>query len=374
VDARGARVDSTAPRFYAPGVSLAAALEAAIAAWADGGAFPDFDAWALRVFAHQFERNPPYRASCERRGVTPDTIASWSDVPAVPAAAFRHADLASGPPEAIFRTSGTTGGAEARGRHPIASLSLYRASALAGFRHFVVPDGARLACLFLLPPMAQKPDSSLVHMCAWVGETFGTEVEWFVGEDGLDVTRLRDRLDACAARGVPVLLAGPTAGFVRLFDDGGVRRLGPGSRLMDTGGAKGMPRPLSRLGFLRACWTQLGLAGYFCVNEYGMTELCSQRYESVLADRMAGRSLDARRLVAPPWLRTRILDPDTLAPVAPGATGLLCHHDLANLGSVSAVLTEDLGHAVGDDGIVVEGRVRGAPPRGCGQLLAAIVP
>ena len=355
-------------------MSLAAALEAAIVAWADGGAFADFDGWALRAFTYQFERVPAYRAYCERRGVTPATVVSWTDVPAVPTAAFRHADLCSGTAEAVFRTSGTTGGADARGRHPIAHLSLYRASALAGFRHFVVPDDARLACLFMLPPPARRPDSSLVQMCAWVGETMGTEVEWFVGENGLDLPRLRGRLETFAANGAPVLLAGPTAGFVRLFDDGFACRLGPGSRVMDTGGAKGMSRPLSRLGFLRACWTHLGIAGYFCVNEYGMTELCSQRYESVLADRLAGRSLDARRLVAPPWLRTRVLDPDTLEAVAPGATGLLCHHDLANLGSVSVVLSEDLGHATDGDGIAVEGRVSGAPPRGCGQLLAAIVP
>jgi hypothetical protein len=30
----------------------------------------------------------------------------------------------------------------------------------------------------------------------------------------------------------------------------------------------------------------------------------------------------------------------------------------------------DLGRAVGDDGIEVVGRVPGAPPRGCGMLLA----
>ncbi len=76
------------------------------------------------------------------------------------------------------------------------------------------------------------------------------------------------------------------------------------------------------------------------------------------------------RLAGPPWLRTRVLDPDTLAPVASGATGLLCHHDLANAGSVSVVLSEDLGRAVGDDGIEVLGRVAGAAPRGCGLLLA----
>jgi hypothetical protein len=355
-------------------VSLDIELENLIGRWSPSHATLDFDSWALRVFAHQFERNAPYRAFCERRGVVPASVASWRDVPAVPTAAFRHADLACGPPEAVFRTSGTTSDGAVRGRHLVPRLSLYRASALAGFAAFVVPDAARLACFFLLPSPAARPDSSLVHMCAWVGEALGGDAEWFVGASGLALDRLRERLRAAEAGGEAVLVAGPTAGFAALFETGFTCRLGPGSRIMDTGGAKGMPRPLSRPGFLRACWTHLGVAGYFCVNEYGMTELCSQRYESVLADRLAGRSLDARRLVAPPWLRTRVLDPDTLDELPAGRTGLLCHHDLANLGSVSVVLTEDLGHTVGDDGIVVEGRIVGAVPRGCGQLLAAIVP
>jgi hypothetical protein len=63
-----------------------------------------------------------------------------------------------------------------------------------------------------------------------------------------------------------------------------------------------------------------------------------------------------------------VLEPDTLQPMPPGEVGLLCHHDLANAGSVSAVLTEDLGRAV-DGGIAVVGRVPGAMPRGCGMLL-----
>ena len=143
---------------------------------------------------------------------------------------------------------------------------------------------------------------------------------------------------------------------------------------MDTGGAKGLRRPLSRAGFFRECWAHLGVAGYSCVNEFGMTELCSQRYDSAFADRFHGRNLAPRRLLAPPWLRTRVLDPDTLAAVPPGATGLLCHHDLANAGSVSVVLTEDLGRTVGDDGIEIVGRVAGAMPRGCGLLLAELGP
>src|SRR5262245_48414725 len=288
----------------------------------------------------------------------------------MPAAAFRTADLACGPPEAVFRTSGTSAGLETRGRHLVPHLDLYRASAITAFERFLLPDGARLPALFLLPPPAERPDSSLIQMCDWIGADLATGAEWFADPDGLDVHRLIERLEEAEACGEAVLLAGPTAGFVRLFDAGPVFRLGPASRVMDTGGAKGMPRPLSRAGFLRACWTQLAVPGYFTVNEYGMTELCSQRYESVLRDRFAGRSLDVRRLVAPPWLRTRVLDPDTLRPMPQSVVGLLCHHDLANAGSVSVVLTEDLGCAVADDGIAVVGRVPGATPRGCGMLLA----
>ena len=354
-------------------MSLEAQLAAAFRAAGAADSFP-FEAWALRVFAHQLARNPPYRAFCERRGVTLDAIQRWEQVPPVPTAAFRHTDLSCGRPEAIFRTSGTTAGDERRGRHGVPCLDLYRASALVTFERFLLPDAARLPAMFLLPPPSERPDSSLVQMCAWVAEELASESEWFGSASGLDMPRLLARLREHETSGHAVLIAGPTAGFAQLFESGAAFRLGPGSRLMDTGGAKGTTRPLSRAGFVRACWTHLGIAGYFCVNEYGMTELCSQRYESVLRDRFAGRSLEPRRLVGPPWLRTRVLDPDTLEPVAAGAVGLLCHHDLANAGSVSAVLTEDLGRAVGSDGIEVTGRVRGAPPRGCGLLLADLAP
>ena len=344
-------------------------IEAAIRAASTGEPFA-FEAWALRVFAHQYAHVAPYRQLCERRGITPATVAAWTDIPPVPTRAFRHADLTSAPPEATFRTSGTSDGPDARGRHLVPRLSLYRAAALPTFDRFVRGDGAPLACLFLLPDPTRRPDSSLVHMCAWVAETTGTAAEWFVEAEGLNVDRLTARLTDAERTGDAVLLAGPTAGFARLFETGRRFRLGPPSRIMDTGGAKGMTRPLSRAGFLRACWTHFGIPGYFCINEYGMTELCSQRYDSALDDRLHGRSLAPRRLVAPPWLRTRVVDPDTLSVVAPGTTGLLCHHDLANAGSVSVVLTEDLGRTVGEDGIEVLGRVPGAVPRGCGQLLA----
>ena len=57
------------------------------------------------------------------------------------------------------------------------------------------------------------------------------------------------------------------------------------SRIMDTGGNKGKGRPLSRKGYLQSCWKYLKVAGYYCVNEYGMTEMASQFYDHVLYNR-----------------------------------------------------------------------------------------
>jgi len=356
--------------------TLEGELAAAIDATRRGAPPPDFASWALRVFGHQFERNAAYRAFCERRGVTPATVVRWEDVPPVPTAAFRHADLVFGPPEAVFRTSGTTR-PEERGRHLVPTLDLYRASALAAFERFVLPDAFRIQCLALVPSPTLRPDSSLARMCAWVGETLAGSMDWLVDDRGLELDRLLARLADAEVRGEGLLLVGVTAAFVALFDACRMRgrtfRLGPASRLVDTGGQKWLSRPVSRAAFLREAWTALGIPGYYCVNEYGMTELCSQRYDGVLDDRFHGRSLEARRLVGPPWLRTRVVDPDTLAPVSAGETGLLCHHDLANAGSVSVVLTEDLGHAVGGDGIALAGRAPGATPRGCGLLLADLM-
>src|SRR5205085_4405345 len=92
-------------------------------------------------------------------------------------------------------------------------------------------------------------------------------------------------------------------------------------------------------------------------------ELSSQYYDSVIADRVAGRHAP-RRKCGPHWCRTRLLDPVTSAPAAPGTLGLLCHVDLANAGSAMAIVSEDLGVAV-DDGFELRGRAANAEERGC---------
>lgn len=130
---------------------------------------------------------------------------------------------------------------------------------------------------------------------------------------------------------------------------------------MDTGGFKGDERAVSADEMYARYRAQLGLADVACINEYGMTELCSQYYDSAFRD---GTPASPRVKKGPPWLSFRIVDPDTLATVPHGETGILQHFDLANLNSVCAVLTEDLAYAR-DDGFVLLGRAPGAQPRGC---------
>jgi hypothetical protein len=338
-----------------------------------------FEEIALGVFRFQFERNRLYRRFCERRGIDPGRVRRWEEIPAVPVSAFKRVSLeVEGLGEGrIFLTSGTTEGSSARGRHRVPDPEVYRLAALRHFEPWVLPDGARLRVLALTPSPRAEPHSSLVQMIAWVAEAFGRgDPEWLVEGGEVDDRRFTDCLREAETSREPLLLIGLTHAFVRFVDRcraaGVTFRLPYGSRIVDTGGTKGRIRPVSRNGLLRSYWETFGVPGYFVANEYGMTEMCSQFYDSSIGDHYRGCGRP-RRKVGPPWVRTQIVSPETLEPVAPGEPGLLRHFDLANVGSVCALQTEDLGIAV-DGGFEVLGRVEGAEPRGCGLLLREVVP
>jgi hypothetical protein len=347
------------------------------AAWADEA----FDALARIVFAHQFACNTPYRQFCERRGVSPETIAHWEQIPAVPTDAFKAAALVCGVPAdaaAVFRTSGTTAGPERRGTHYLPELALYDAALRAGFRAHLLPDGVRPRMISLVPRPQEMPDSSLSHMAGAVVADFGAAGSgWFVSpEGGIDRAGLEDALRGAEADGAPVCILGTAFALVHWLDalrDAGTRfRLPDGSRLMDTGGSKGRSREVTREDLYGAVGERLGIPHAWCVNEYGMTEMSSQFYDGVAGSAAA----PAERLHAGPrWVRTQATDPETLRPLPHGQVGVLRHFDLANLNSVMAIQTADLG-VTSPDGFRVLGRATGAGARGCSlamdDLLRAI--
>ena len=327
----------------------------------------DFDGLARRILEHQWARNRVFARFCAARGVGPGSWSSWRDLSPVPARAFRERGLVSrGPAEAVFRTSGTTSGGAARGEHRVPDLSLYHASLLPNFEAHLLPDGARLDMISLIPSPLEVPDSSLSHMIGVVADRLVHDARYFVGREGrIDERGLGAALRAAEAEGEPMLVVGTAFAFVHLLDalarDGTRFRLPAGSRAMETGGFKGRTRTVPRDELYAAIQTRLGIPSGRIVNEYGMTELLSQFYEPVLTG-------GARLHRPPPWVRTRVLDPATLEELPPGREGLLCHFDLANLGSVCCLLTEDMGveppEAEGG-GFRVLGRNPGAEPRGC---------
>jgi hypothetical protein len=146
--------------------------------------------------------------------------------------------------------------------------------------------------------------------------------------------------------------------------------------MMDTGGAKGQATPLTANEVILAAGDLLAISPAMVINEYGMTELCSQLYDATPLNCPGAANATERSKIPPPWLRVTARDPVTLMPVVDGEIGMLTFYDLANVGSVSAVMTEDLG-------IVEAGRVRvlgrgvAGEARGCalaiGQFSAEVV-
>ena len=335
--------------------------------WSDA----DFEVWARRCFAHQYAHCAPYRALCDARGVTPEAVARWEDVPMVPGTAFKHFDFDSGggTAEAVFRTSGTTRGEEARGRHVVPSLSLYRASALPPLRRALLPDRAAIPVASLIPSPQLAPESSLSVMVGMAVDTFATDTAWLVDDAGQWLPDGLDDLARIAAGDAPVLLFGTALALQHAVERGArgeatLPELPEGSRVMETGGFKGARRQVSRDELYDGIRALTGVPAERIVNEYGMTELLSQLWEPVLSEGASAMGVHEPA----PWLRVRALDPTSLDPLPEGEDGILAFFDLANLGSVSHVLTEDVG-SVTDGRVRLRGRTPGSEPRGCSRAM-----
>jgi len=319
------------------------------------------EALALEVFRYQFESVRPYRRYCEERGARPATIRHIDDIPAVSNVAFKFADLSAdearlSPAALVFLTSGTTQGRERRGRHIVPRPEIYRASALVHLRTMLFPDERRMAMLAMHPTADAMPESSLARMISWCVEEFGTGKQLAAASrERVDIGAAIRFLAEAEASGEPVCILGTTAAFATLFSElrkrGEKHRLANCSRMMDTGGAKGQTMPLTAHQVIEAAGDLLAIPAAMVINEYGMTELCSQLYDATPFNCPGASDATERVKIPPPWLRVTARDPVTLMPVADGEIGMLTFFDLANVGSVSAVMTEDLG-------IVEAGRVR----------------
>ncbi len=330
----------------------------------------EFDGLAREVFAFQYERCAVYRAYCDRRKQTPQSVKRWKEIPATPTSAFKDFALTCFPVEeavAEFHTSGTT--RELSGKHFLATLELYEAAISPNFAAHLLPDFARLPMMVLTPSPEFSSHSSLSHMMGAVMQEFGGEDSVYYVEGGHLLLEKLVR-DLCEAQWAhqPVFLLGTAFAFVHLFDHLAQQNLkfemADGSRAMETGGFKGRSREVAKAELYALFERVLGIPSSRVVNEYGMTELSTQFYDGTLRTR---QRTDWKTV--PPWARVLIIDPNTGREAAPNERGLIRILDLANLWSMMCVQTEDLGTARVSESGSVEfeelGRAAGAEVRGC---------
>ncbi len=313
-----------------------------------------FNALALRIHAFQRRWNLPYANYCRESGQEP--LTDWRDIPAVPQSVFKHFALRTFPEEETartFRTSGTTG--EGFGSHHFRSLELYEASILAGWKFFGLPTDRPQ--IVLTPDPADSPHSSLAHMMGTLGKLAPANGQTFHlrADGGL-------ALDGIAARvrheNRPLLILGTALAFLHLCEAlPAPLALPAGSVLMETGGYKGTGRTPAKTELYATFERVLGLPADAVVNEYGMTELSTPFYTRGLGRPHAG----------PPWARALVIDPETGREVAGGQTGVVRLFDLANVGSVLAIQTQDLAVRRAGGTFELLGRDPAALPRGCSR-------
>jgi hypothetical protein len=384
----------------------------------------EFNVLALELFALQFKHNATYRKICEARNLTPNGVGHWTQIPVVPTSAFKELELTCLAPAertAVFHSSGTTEQRPSRHFHNAESLAVYETSLWPWFQANVAigaPNsdsacfqsgivradseiGALLArhyqLVILTPPAAQAPHSSLVHMFETIRRKLGAAETAFVGKlaaDGswtLDFAAAADllspRRQAPDAR--PQLLLGTAFSFVHLLDWMAEQnlqfKLSPGSLVMETGGYKNRSRSMPKTELHQLITERLGVPPSHIICEYGMSELSSQAYAlGALASRrrvfpgatkeLAGATPAlpvsvTRHFSFPFWARVQVISPETGNEVAEGETGLIRVFDLANVFSVMAIQTEDLGIRRAEHFELI-GRATLAEPRGC-SLMAA---
>ena len=333
---------------------LAARIAKFVRSWGQDG---DFDQLAIDLFREQYQKNAPYRRFCDASHRSPEAVCHWTQIPAVPADAFRLQDLYCGaePPAAVFRTSGTTSGPRGEHRMDAAGLGMYRLSLQTAFDQ-LASQTVGLPLRSLIAPFAEALDSSLSFMLSTLAESSGhSRFFWQNGGPAISEAAMALREERA-----PVLIFTTAFALAELLD--GLRSplsLPDGSWIIETGGFKGRRKEIPRAKLYTRAESRLGVPVERIASEYGMCEMSSQFYDAYLHDPLA--STEPIK-TAPPWVRTLFIDPGTGRFTRAGS--VLRHFDLCNLSSVLAIETMDCARPVGP-GFVLEGRLPGSALRGC---------
>ncbi len=344
----------------------------------NGAAGPDsemiFNDLSMRLFEYQYNANIVYRKYCDKKGVKPGMVKAWMDVPAVPAVAFKEVELRTISDEETVQvlTSSGTSNPEKRARISLNETQVkireLNGEYLKDRGYYKSPD-EKIHALLLAPDPALMPSAAAGMSQIKIlieGHSIGNP-EFFISPKGFDFSALAERLKLAEKTGEPVFIAGATFAYVHFFDFCQAQnitfKLPAGSRAMDGGGNKGKGRELSKEDYRMLAEKILGIPQSHMINHYGLIEMEASYVDNAFYNHVRGIS-EPRAKMIPHFARVVVVDPDTLVPLAKGEKGLLRQHSVANLTTVQAVLTDDMGYEIGS-GFEITGRARDAESRGC---------
>jgi hypothetical protein len=232
---------------------------------------------------------------------------------------------------------------------------------------YLFPDfeeGKRCRVLILAPSPELAPSMGMAIGMDQTRRHFGTADSMFLlGKTGIDIDNLLKALRHAEATGVPVALIGATSAYVYFFQ--ACRRkkfsfkLPKGSRVCDGGGYRGRFGPVSRADYYGMVQEILDVPESHCVNVLGEAETATNLFDDALRRHAKGLPPRTRTRPVPPWSRVLAMDIDTLKPLPDGEVGLLAHWDLANVPTVLAVITDNLGYTTdGGRGCEMVGRAK----------------
>ncbi len=324
----------------------------------------EFNRLALRHFELQYHTVGPYREYCDKKGVGPENIARWEEIPAVASFAFRkllRASLPAAEAETAYLESGVVELARKRGKiFPDGGARgvTRQANALLA-RHYLLPDVEKIRFLLMVPSPKMAPGMVIASGSEDMMRRFGRPGSRFlISFRGFDVRALLEALKGAERGGEPIALVGHTPdilGFLDACEKQGVGfDLPQGSRVCDSGGYMGRYAGCPKEHYVGKCAKVLGIREEFCINALWICESSTVYFDNVLKNRFSGIG-GASCKEDPPWYRTFAVDTAGLRRLPRGEVGLLRHHDLTNRGMAFAVQTDKLGYETGE-GFEVVGR------------------
>lgn len=332
---------------------IVAIIEAGVDAELSEESFNDY---CMQLFALQYETNAIFREFCDVKKVRPGDISRWQDVPMVYNDVFKTHLVASFPLEQSVMaclTGGTTSLTQ-RGRifrdEDGKRLVFGANKMMTG--SYLFPDfeeGRRCRILILAPSPEMAPSMGMAIGMDQTRQAFGTPDSMFLlGKSGIDIKNLLKALRESEASGVPVALIGATAAYVYFFQACRRRKISfklpAGSRVCDGGGYRGRFGVVTRDDYYDMVQEILDVPRTHCVNVLGEAETATNLFDDALRRHVKGLPEKKLARPVPPWSRVLAMNIDDLSPLPDGEVGLLAHWDLANVPTVLAVITDNLGY------------------------------